>query len=93
MAVRRPAAAQPSSYLTALRTKLQTDREALERRQQEMESRHFGLFETWDCLQRQSEPPDPARAKKEAVLKEMRELLSNRTYVRNIVNDLVATVG
>ena len=89
----RAAAAQPSSDLTALRTKLQTDREALERRQREKESRLFGLFETWDRLQRQSDPPDPARVKKEAVLKEMRELLSNRTYVRNIVNDLVATVG
>ena len=89
----RAASGQPSSDLTGLRTKLQTDRETLEQRQQDMESRLFDLFETWDRLQRQSEPTEPIRAKKEAVLKEMRELLSNRTYVRNIVNDLVATVG
>ena len=89
----RAASAQPSSDLSALRIKLQADREALEQRQREMESRLFGLFETWDCLQRQSEPTDQTRVKKEAVLKEMRELLSNRTYVRNIINDLIATVG
>lgn len=84
---------QPSSDLTALRNKLQTDRDALERRQQEIESRLFDLFETWDRLQRQTDPTEPIRAKKESVLKEMRELLSNRTYVRNIVNDLIATLG
>ena len=58
-----------------------------------MESRLFDLFGSWDRLQRQTEPTEPIRAKKEFVLKEMRELLSNRTYVRSIVNDLVATVG
>jgi molecular chaperone HscB len=89
----RAAGAHPSSDLTALRTKLQADRETLEQRQRDMESRLFGLFEAWDRLQCQSEPTDTTRTKKEAVLKEMRELLSNRTYVRNIVNDLVATVG
>ncbi|HEU5093191.1 MAG TPA: hypothetical protein VFT30_10915, partial [Nitrospira sp.] len=89
----RAAHGQPSADLTALRTKLQTDREALERRQQDMESRLFDLFETWDRLQRLSEPTEAIRAKKESVLKEMRELLSNRTYVRNIINDLIATVG
>ena len=89
----RAAAAQPSSDLTELRTKLQADREVLEQRQRDMETRLFSLFETWDRLQRQSEPQEATRAQKEAVLKEMRELLSNRTYVRNIVNDLVATVG
>jgi molecular chaperone HscB len=89
----REAAGQPSADLTALRNKLQTDREALEHRQQDMESRLFDLFETWDRLQRQSESTEAIRAKKESVLKEMRELLSNRTYVRNIINDLVATVG
>ena len=89
----REAAGQPSADLTALRNKLQTDCEALEHRQQDMESRLFDLFETWDRLQRQSEPTEAIRAKKESVLKEMRELLSNRTYVRNIINDLVATVG
>ncbi len=89
----RAASGQPSADLTALQAKLQSDCETLEQRQRDMESRLFELFETWDRLQRQTEPTEPVRAKKESVLKEMRELLSNRTYVRNIVNDLVATVG
>jgi molecular chaperone HscB len=89
----RAAAGQPEAELTNLRAKLQSDREMLEQRQQSMESRLFGLFETWDYLQRQAEPTDSIRAKKDSVLKEIRELLSNRTYVRNIVNDLTATVG
>ncbi len=89
----RAVSAHTSTDLTALQAKLQTDRETLERRQQDMESRLFDLFETWDRLQRQGESTEPIRAKKESVLKEVRELLSNRTYVRNIVNDLVATVG
>ncbi|GMV51946.1 Fe-S protein assembly co-chaperone HscB [Nitrospirales bacterium NOB] len=89
----RAAATQPSTDLTELKAKLQSDRETLEGRQQDMESKLFDLFETWDRLQRQGEPTEAVRAKKEAVLKEMRELLSNRTYVRNIVNDLIATVG
>lgn len=89
----RAASGQPSADLATLQTKLQSDRETLEQRQRDMETRLLDLFETWDRLQRQSEPTEPLRAKKESVLKEMRELLSNRTYVRNIVNDLVATVG
>lgn len=89
----RAAAVHPTADLTELRAKLQSDREVLERRQKDMESRLFELFDTWDRLQRQAEPTEPVRAKKESVLKELRELLSNRTYVRNIVNDLVATVG
>ena len=89
----RAASGQPSADLATLQAKLQSDRETLEQRQRDMEARLLDLFETWDRLQRQSEPTEPVRAKKESVLKEMRELLSNRTYVRNIVNDLVATVG
>jgi molecular chaperone HscB len=89
----RAAAGQPAADLTELRTKLQSNREALERRQQDMESRLFDLFETWDRLQRQTKPTESVRAKKESVLKELRERLSNRTYVRNIINDLVETVG
>lgn len=89
----RAASGQPSADLATLQTKLQSDRETLEQRQRDMETRLLDLFETWDRLQRHSEPAEPLRAKKESVLKEMRELLSNRTYVRNIVNDLVATVG
>ena len=34
-----------------------------------------------------------SRKKRETLLKDMREILSNRTYVRNIVDDLVSTLG
>ncbi|MEW6543807.1 MAG: Fe-S protein assembly co-chaperone HscB [Nitrospirota bacterium] len=79
-----------------LRARLAGEREALERRQREMEARLFELFTVWDSLQlrqRQTGATQPLQAEKETALKEMRELLSNRTYLRNIVNDLVATTA
>ena len=59
----------------------------------EMETRLSELFAAWDTLQGRQEPADRARGEKETVLKEMREILSNRTYLRNILNDMVATIG
>ncbi len=77
-----------------LRKKLAADRDTLEQRQRDMERRLLELFEAWDTLQDQSEAPNAdSRKKRETLLKEMREILSNRTYVRNIVDDLVATIG
>lgn len=91
----RSASSKPdASGLAGLRTKLEAERAALERRQHEMESRIVELFREWDRLQADGygNAMDGER-KKEGVLNEMRELLSNRTYVRNIVNDLVETTG
>jgi len=76
-----------------LRTRLKVDRETLERRQLEMEHRLAELFTAWDKLQSRKQPDDQARRERDAMLKEMREILSNRTYLRNIVNDMVATTG
>lgn len=80
----------------SLGQKLTSDREALERRQQDMDRQLASLFTKWDRLQ-QPQPGSPAdghqRADREAVLKDMRELLSNRTYLRNIVNDLAAKMA
>jgi len=76
-----------------LRNKLQTDREILETRQEQLKARLFGKFQEWDGLQDSSEDSAGTRAKKDAVLKEMQEILSNRTYVRNIVNDLIAATS
>ncbi len=88
---------QDQAGLEQLRAKLAADRDMLERRQREMESRLFELFTQWDSLQgrrgRTDQADQPLREEKEAVLKEMREILSNRTYLRNIVNDLVATTA
>jgi len=84
---------QDPAHVEQLRDKLKADRELLERRQKDMESQLFALFTAWDSLQGRSGHDDHVRGKKDAVLKEMREILSNRTYLRNIVTDLVDTIG
>lgn len=76
-----------------LRARLKADYERLQQRQREMEARLFELFEVWDTLQGRDQQDAGVRAQKESVLKEMRDILSNRTYLRNIVDDLVATLG
>ena len=76
-----------------LKAKLQIERETLGVRQEEMKTRLFGKFKDWDDLQREEEESPEIRAKKDAILKEMQEILSNRTYVRNIVNDLIAATN
>jgi len=76
-----------------LQMKLMDKRTHLEQRQQAMESDLLSLFTTWDRLQTQDDRSQAVRAEKDATLKQMREILSNRTYLRNIVNDLIATIG
>ncbi len=76
-----------------LRTKIQSERNMLEQRQRDMETTLQQLFIQWDTLQDRGEATSQARAERDRLLKQMRENLSNRTYVKNIVNDLAATVG
>lgn len=76
-----------------LRTKLMDEREHLEQRQQAMESDLRSFFTKWDHLQTQDGHNQAVRGEKEATLKQMREILSNRTYLRNIINDLITTIG
>jgi molecular chaperone HscB len=76
-----------------LRAQLQSARAALEQRQRDMETQLQRLSTQWDALQDRGEATDQARKERETILKQMREILSNRTYVRNIVNDLVATIA
>ena len=77
-----------------LRAKLKTEREGLEQRQRDMEARLFDLFTKWDELQtRKTDDEERLQAEKNSRLKEMREILSNRTYLRNIVNNLVETIA
>ena len=83
----------PSSDLEALRKKLQGEREHLEKRQAEMEASLQNKFSEWDQLQERTLLPDQAREEKKAILRDMQEILSNRTYVRNMVNDLQDTTG
>jgi molecular chaperone HscB len=75
-----------------LRTALLAERTALEQRQRDMETQLQQLFVQWDALQDRGEANDAARGERQRLLKQMRDLLSNRTYVNNIVNDLVATI-
>jgi molecular chaperone HscB len=76
-----------------LRSQLQSEQHTLEERKQEMETQLQQLFVEWDALQDRGEATSDARTQRDGLLKGMREILSNRTYVRNIVNDLVATIG
>ncbi len=84
---------RPPHELQPLRAKLEADRLTLERRLTEMEARLFELFTAWDALQDRGEATDPLRKEREAILQEMRAILSNRTYISNIVNDLISTIG
>ncbi|MCX5722396.1 MAG: Fe-S protein assembly co-chaperone HscB [Nitrospirae bacterium] len=87
-------AADPTSGTgQQLRAKLQAEQLTLEQRKQDMESSLQQLFTDWDALQNQGDATSHARAERDRLLKQMREILSNRTYVKSIVNDLVATIG
>ena len=87
------AADRDSGAAATLWAKLQSERTTLERRQQDMETSLQQLFTQWDALQDRGEATDQARAERDRILKHMRDILSNRTYVKNIVNDLVATIS
>ncbi|HMS85689.1 MAG TPA: Fe-S protein assembly co-chaperone HscB [Nitrospira sp.] len=76
-----------------LRVALETEQRALDQRKQEMEAQLQRLFTEWDQLQDRGEATSQARAERDRLLKQMRDLLSNRTYVTSIVNDLAATIA
>ena len=87
------AADRSSTTGQQLRTKLQTEQLTLEQRKQDMETSLQQLFTDWDRLQDQGDATSQARAERDRLLKQIREILSNRTYVKSIANDLVATIG
>lgn len=76
-----------------LLARLQHERESLERRQQELEQELLRLFGEWDTLQDRGQADEQSRRERDRLLKRMREILSNRTYIKNIVNDLVESIG
>jgi molecular chaperone HscB len=57
-----------------------------------MESQLRQVFSDWDRLQDTGEATSAARVERDRLLKQMRDLLSNRTYVNSIINDLAATI-
>ncbi|MFN3681629.1 MAG: Fe-S protein assembly co-chaperone HscB, partial [Nitrospira sp.] len=85
-----PPASEQNQQLLA---RLQHKRESLERRQQELEQELPQLFAEWDALQDQTPDDDQSRLERDRVLKRMREILSNRTYIKNILNDLIDSIG
>jgi len=76
-----------------LHTQLLAEHEALEQRRRDMEQQLQRLFTEWDTLQDRGEASGQTRAERDRLLKQMREILSNRTYVKSIVNDLIETIG
>ncbi len=84
---------QSSESGRKLREQLQREQQTLERRKQDMEAQLERLFVEWDSLQDQGEATSQSRAERDRLLKQMREILSNRTYVKYIVDDLVTTIG
>jgi len=87
------AADRASETASTLRTRLRSEQSRLEQRQRIMEDALQQLFVQWDALQDRGEATSQARVERDRILKQMREHLSNRTYVKNIVSDLVSTIG
>lgn len=75
--------------MEALRTKLEEDRRTLEQRLAQLDAALFRKFDEWDALQETEVVTDDIQTKKQRILQELREILSNRTYVRNILADVV----
>jgi molecular chaperone HscB len=84
---------QSSEEGRRLRAQLQTEQHRLEQRKHEMDAQLERLFVEWDSLQDRGDASSQSRAERDRLLKHMREILSNRTYVKNIVNDVGTTVG
>ena len=84
---------QSSDNGRRLRSQLQAEQHRLEERKRDMEAQLERLFVEWDALQDRGDAGSESRAERDRLLKQMRDILSNRTYVKNIVNDLVTTIG
>jgi molecular chaperone HscB len=91
-ACREADAAHDQQGIETQKAKLQKDRAHLEERFVGMDATLNRLFTKWDEIQIRAPQADALRPEKDAALKELRELLSNRTYLRNILNDVVATI-
>ena len=76
-----------------LRTALEAEQRTLEQRKQEMEAQLQQLFTEWDRLQDRGEATSQTRVERDRLLKQIRDLLSNRTYITSIVNDLATTIA
>jgi len=82
-----------SDTASTLRKRLQSEQARLEQRQRDMEAALQQLFVQWDALQDRGQATGQAKAERDRILKQIRENLSNRTYVKNIASDLAATIA
>jgi molecular chaperone HscB len=80
-----------SAERVTLGQKLNAEREHLEERQAEMEKALRAQYHEWDELQNMNADSDGIHDRKKAVLRKMQEILSNRTYICNMVNELLET--
>ena len=92
-AFRGLSSAEDTTEQVELREKLQRERQHLEERQAEMEKTLREKYQEWDQLQNAHADPSEARDQKNSVLKNMQEILSNRTYICNMANELLETTG
>ncbi len=67
---------------------LRNARKTLESKRAALESRLAELFQIWDRLVEKKTQAQTYPAKKEQTLKEMRDLLSERTYVTNMLHNV-----
>ncbi|MFO0775575.1 MAG: Fe-S protein assembly co-chaperone HscB [Nitrospiraceae bacterium] len=84
--------ASGAAGLAPLREKLAADRLHLEERQQAMERQLQQLFGQWDRAMAEAPKTESAHHHKQDTLKQLRELLSNRRYLRSILADLADTL-
>jgi molecular chaperone HscB len=68
--------------------RLKTEKSALEAKRAALESRLAELFHIWDRLIEKTSPDQPFKAEKEQALKEMRDILSQRTYLNTMLTNI-----
>ena len=72
---------------------LKNARKTLEAKRAALESRLAELFQIWDRLIEKGSHDQAHSAQKEQILKEMRGLLSERTYVANMLGNIAEALG
>ncbi len=67
---------------------LKTEKSTLDAKRAALESRLAELFHIWDRLVEKSSHDQPFKAEKEQALKEMRDILSQRTYLNTMLANI-----
>jgi molecular chaperone HscB len=86
------AKSQSDSAVPRLTAALKTERSTLESKRSALEGRLAELFHVWDGLVEKT-PDLPLKTQKEKVLKEMQEILSQRTYLNSILDNIAEVLN